>query len=453
MTKPLPLTTRLAFTLGDFAFNLVFTGTSLFLMYVYTDVFGVSPAVAGAIYALALLWDAVTDPVMGVIADRTRTRWGRYRPWVAIGAVPFAASYVLAYWNPGFTGLALVAWIAFTHCFLRTCYTVAGIPFSSLQARLTSDANERATLAGFRMMGAASGGLCVAFITPLLVASSGFDREAHGYVLAAALTAVIAIVILTYVVIVLKEPEQEEPEEAPQQLLGDLGDFFRQFAVNGPLVRVFIVITAIGVAVYMFSKNILYYFKYVLEAPESATLALVTPALMMLLMVPVWVLIAQRISKRRTWMIGASLAAIGFLAFYLNPVRDVGVVMAIIVVIALGTSSFGVLFWSMLPDTVEWGEAHQGVRHEAKVFGFAAFAQKAALGINALLLGLLLEGVGYVANQEQSETTIAGITTIMSLIPLLGLAVSVAALWNYPIDAQCHQALRDKIAARKTGAQ
>lgn len=117
-------------------------------------------------------------------------------------------------------------------------------------------------------------------------------------------------------------------------------------------------------------------------------------------------------------------------------------------VISVGGSSFGVLFWSMLPDTVEWGEAHHGVRHKAKVFGFASFAQKAALGVNALLLGLMLDGVGYKANQAQSAQTLDGITAMMSLIPLLGILVSMALLWKYPIDAKRHAQLRQQIAER-----
>jgi glycoside/pentoside/hexuronide:cation symporter, GPH family len=447
-SKPLSFLAKFGFGAGDFAFNLVFAGTGLFLMYVYTDVFGVSPTIAGLVYAIALAWDAVTDPVMGVIADRTRTRWGRYRPWIAAGAIPLAISYVLAFWNPGFTGVALVIWIAFSHCFLRTAYTVASIPFSSLQARLSSDANERAQLAGFRMMGAACGVLTVAMLTPLVVANLGKGDEARGYVLAAMAAGVLAVIIFAFVVTVMREPAESEDTSPPKAMWSDIGAFFAQFLQNGPLVQVFFVIIAVSMAVTMFSKNVLYYFKYVLEAPESATLALVTPALAMLVLVPVWVFIASKTSKRTAWMIGSTIAAIGYLAFYLNPTKDVRVVMAIIMFIAIGGSSFGVLFWSMLPDTVEWGEAHHGVRHEAKVFGFASFAQKAALGVNALLLGLMLDGVGYKANQNQTAQTLDGITAMMSLIPLLGILVSMAILWKYPIDAKRHAALRQQIGER-----
>ncbi|AMS28598.1 MAG TPA: hypothetical protein DIU09_06010 [Hyphomonadaceae bacterium] len=384
----LPLPAKLAFGLGDFGFNLVWTGTSLFLMYVYTDVFGLSPIIAGSINALALFWDAVTDPVMGMIIDRTRTRWGRYRPWIGFGAVPLAASYVLAFWNPGFEGMALVAWVAFTHCLLRTFYTIAGIPFSSLQARLTSDANERETLAGFRMMRAAMGGLSVALVTPIMVSRAGPAAEGTGYLLAALAAAVLAILIFAYVVAVTREPpETEGASDVIAPFAGDLKSFFSQAVTNGTLIRVFIVIVAVGVAVAMFSKNLIYYFKYILEAPQDVGMALITPALTMLLMVPAWVLRARRTSKRFPWMLGSALAGTGFIAFYFNPIQEVPVVMGVIMLISLCTSSFGVLFWSIVPDTVKWGEAQHGQRHEANVFRLAAFAQKAALGMNALLLG------------------------------------------------------------------
>jgi glycoside/pentoside/hexuronide:cation symporter, GPH family len=448
----LPLTQKVGFGLGDFGFNLVFSGTGLFLMYVYTDVFGISPTVAGAVYALALVWDAVTDPVMGVIADRTRTRWGRYRPWIAAGALPLAISYVLAYWNPGFTGLALIIWVAFTHCLLRTAYTVASIPFSSLQARLTDDANERATLAGFRMMGAASGALTVALATPVVIHTLAPGDEARGYVLAAMGLAGLAVLIFAYVVAVMREPPEGAGAPEPEPLFEGLGDFFAQFARNKPLVQIFLVIIAVSVALTMFSKNVLYYFKYVLQAPEQASIALIAPAVMMILTVPFWVWVANKTSKRTAWMIGSAIASTGYLAFYLNPSTDLRVVMAIIFVMTFGGACFGVLFWSMLPDTVEWGEAFEGVRHEAKVFGFASFAQKAALGLNALLLGISLDAVGYVANQDQTPETLAGITALMSLVPLAGVIASVLILWTYPIDAKRHAELRAQIAARAAKA-
>lgn len=444
---------KLGFGFGDLGYNLVWQGTNFFLLFVYTDVFGVSPTVAGAIYALALIWDAITDPVMGVIADRTRTKWGRYRPWIAIGALPLGIGYTIAYWNPGFQGVALVAWLAFTHCFLRTAFTVANIPYSSLQARLTNDAKERTTLAGFRMMGAAAGGLTVALFTPALVQRLGGGDPAQGFFLAALAAGVLTTLILAYVAIVMREPEDAPTMAPPEPMLRDVGAFFTQLAKNTPLAQIFAVLIIASITLSMFSKNILYYFKYVLDAPPGAeTPALIAVPVAMLLLVPIWVMLANRTSKRFAWLTGSAITVLGFLAFYLNPSRDLGVVYGIVAVIAVGLSSIGVLAWSMLPDTVEWGEAKLGTRHEAKVFGFSAFAQKAALGVNALLLGLMLDAVGYVANTPQTPETINGIVAMMSLVPLTGALAGALIMAFYPIDAKKHAELRTTIAARRVAA-
>jgi GPH family glycoside/pentoside/hexuronide:cation symporter len=453
-TMRVPLPTKLGFGFGDFGYNLVYQGTAFFLLFVYTDIFGVSPTVAGLIYALAMIWDAITDPIMGVIADRTRTRWGRYRPWIAIGAVPLGFGYMLAYWNPGFQGVALVIWLAFSHCFLRTAFTVANIPYSSLQARLTNDAKERTTLAGFRMIGAAAGGLSVALLTPTIVQLLGGGDPGRGFFLAGVAAGVLTTAILLYVAYVMREPEETDAAAAPEPMWRDIGAFGQQLVRNMPLAQMFAALIIASITLTMFSKNILYYFKYVLEAPPGAeTPALIAVPVAMLLLVPLWVVLANRTSKRTAWLIGSAITATGFLAFYLNTVRDLGVTYAIIAVIATGLSSIGVLAWSILPDTVEWGEAKLGTRHEAKVFGFSAFAQKAALGINALLVGLMLDAVGYVANAPQTPETINGIVAMMSLIPLAGTLLTAAIMAFYPIDAKKHAELRAQIAARRAAVQ
>mgnify|MGYP003879858981 CR=1 FL=1 len=445
----LTIPAKFGFATGDFAFNLFWNGIGLFMMFFYTDVLGIDPRIAGTIYFIASVWDAVTDPAMGVLADRTRTRWGRYRPYLLFGAVPLALSYPLAFSNPGLTGAALVAWALFTHCTLRTTYTIVSIPYSSLSARLTNDADERAGLAGWRMIGAASGGLTVAVSTPILAQHLGQGSEANGYFWAACLMGALSVGIFWYCFAMMRERADSVAEKAATipSLGAELSNFFGLFKTNGPLVRMFIAIIVVSLALTMFGKNILYFFKYEMNAPQLAPVALMMPALIMIFCVPLWVMVAQKTSKRTAWLIGGSIAGLGYLAFWFNPSPTPAFVFPIIAVIALGGASFGVLFWSMLPDTVEYGEWKTGVRHEAKVFGFASFAQKAALGLNALILGFLLQGAGYVANQPQTPQTLEAIRAMMSLIPLAGVLISFVVLWRYPIDAQFHRKLREDIAS------
>lgn len=447
-SKTVALPARFGFAIGDVAFNLIWQGTALFLMYFYTDVVGLAPATAGAIYLAAMVWDAVTDPVVATLADRTRTRWGRYRPWILFGALPLALSYPLAFSStPAPDWLSPVVWALITHIVLRTAYTVVGVPFSSLQARLTDDAQERTVLAGFRMFGAASGGLIVVFVTPVLVAAFGPDQEARAYFVAASLAAAICLAALIFCLIAMKEPEEETgAARSATSILHDLKSIGPMFLRNPPLIRVFAIIIVASACLAMFSKNILYFFKYNLERPDLTLWALTLPAFTLFIMIPFWVAVAGRTSKRTALSLGCCTALLGYLLFLAAPATNPVPVFATILLIGLGGSALPVMFWSMLPDTVEYGEAMTGARAEAKTFGFATFAQKAALGINALLLGLLLASAGFEPNVDQTPATLLAIKLIMAGIPALGALIILALLRGYEIDHLRHAELRAEIA-------
>ena len=438
---------RIAFGVGDFSLNLVWQGTALFLMFVYTDVLGIAPAVAGAIYLAAMVWDAATDPVIAVFVERTRTRFGRYRPWLLAGCVPLAISYPVAFSAPPAVFVDPAWWALCTHLFLRTAYTVVGVPFSALQARLTGDADERARLAGFRMFGAALGGLGVVFATPLLVGSFGPEREAEAYFIAASLAGLLTGLGLAYCAVVMREPAEKQERPAPA-LISDLRSIPATFLGNVPLMQVFAIITIASICLGMFSKNVLYYFKYVAGREDLVVFALVMPAALLLVAVPGWVRLATATSKSIALQVGCLLAMVGYAAFWVVPAGQIALLFVAIACIGLGSSALAVLFWSMLPDTVEFGEWNTGVRSEAKVFGFATFAQKAAVGINALLLGVLLDLSGFVANQEQAPDTLFAMEAIMVGIPFLGALTITLIARSYRLDKQLHDNIRRRLAAR-----
>jgi GPH family glycoside/pentoside/hexuronide:cation symporter len=445
--EQVPLPARIAFGVGDFSLNLVWQGTALFLMYVYTDVFGIPPTVAGAIYLAAMVFDAVTDPIIAVFVERTRTRFGRYRPWLLTGCVPLAVSYPLAFSAPPSFEIDVVWWAFGTHLFLRLAYTIVGVPFSALQARLTGDADERARLAGFRMLGAASGGLIVVFATPLVVGSFGLERQTEAYFTAASLAGIFTGLGLAYCAVVMREPAGQDDAPAPS-LINDLRSIPSMFFGNLPLMQVFAIITVASICLGMFSKNVLYYFKYVAGREELAIYALVMPAALLLLAVPGWVKLATATSKSFALQIGCVLAMIGYALFWIVPASQTAFLFAAIACIGLGSSALAVLFWSMLPDTVEYGEWKTGVRTEAKVFGFATFAQKAAVGINALLLGMLLEVSGFAANQMQAPATLVAMEAIMVGIPFIGALTIALIARAYKLDKKVHDEIRQQLAAR-----
>lgn len=447
--KPVPLGTRIGFGIGDFGFLVVWQGTTLFLMYFYTDVMGIDPVVAGAIYLTAMVWDAATDPVIAALAERTRTRWGRYRPWIALGAVPFGASFALAFSTPGDLPVAPWLWALVTHLLLRTAYTVVSMPFNSMQARLTSDANERTVLAGFRMVGAASGGLAIVVLMPLMVQSFSGRGEAYGYLIGASFAGGLAVAGLLYCAAAMREPGAGDESPPHQSLLADIAAIPALVCSNGPLVRVFGVIVIGSICLGMFGKNLLYHFKYDVGREDLTTIALVIPAILLVISTPFWVWLSKRWSKRDALSAGLIIALAGYLLFFFNPSQFMPGAFTAIALIGFGGASLPVMFWAMLPDTIEYGEVRSGVRAESRTFGFATFAQKAAVGINALFLGALLNWSGFQANAELPPDTLVAMKAIMALVPAAGSIVIWLILRGYQLDQATHQDIVKALAERR----
>ncbi len=452
---PLTWGRRLGYSMGDYGFNLYWQSISLFLYFFYTDVLGISPLWAGISFAIASVYDAVSDPIMGSIADRTRTRWGRYRPYLAIGAIPCAVSFGAMFYIPPASGVALIVYATLSHVLFRTFFTLASIPYLAMSANLSSDSGERANLAGMRMMFAASGGLTIAFFLPKLVSSLTGKVAQPYFVVSILIGAIVALILFICFFSTRENDFADEAQDEPmtvrlimREVGRDVFTFWGMLRLNGPLARVFGAIVVIAVALSMFSKCVLYWFKYGLERPDMTPVALVIPALMLLVFAPFWVWFAKRFSKRNAWLLGSVFTSTGYLGFYLNQSTSMTLVLGWIFIIGLGTSAYAVGYWAMLPDTVEYNEWKLGVRNEGKVVGFAAFAQKSALAINAVLLGQLLEMFGYVANQPLSIDTLTGIKVIMCLIPLAGVVLSVAILWRYPITPAFHRKMLDELEVR-----
>ena len=172
---------RAAYGIGDYAICLYWSGVGLYLLYFYTDVVGITPLLAGWIYALGIAWDAITDPFMGYLAERTRTKMGSYRPYIFYGAIPLALSFILLFWVPPFEGIILFIFLLTVNLLHRTCFTIVSVPYSSLTARITDDSDERTKLTTARMIGASFGTLSVSALGFPIVLWFGGGDEAIGF--------------------------------------------------------------------------------------------------------------------------------------------------------------------------------------------------------------------------------------------------------------------------------
>ena len=431
--------------------NFYWQGVGIFLYFFYTEVMRIPPGWAGLAFGIASFWDAVADPIVGALADRTRSRLGQFRPWLMFGAAPCAVSFALLFYTPALTGRWLVTYAIATHILFRTLYAAISIPFGALSARLTLDTTERGTIAMLRLMFAASGALVVAFTVPRLVAVFSDPRQAYfvaAIILASGATAIFAIVICATSEVV----ESTRPDNTSRNpiigFVDDIAGFWLTLRHNRPLALMFAAIIFSGITTTLNGKMLLYWIKYDLKQPEAMTWLLPLPALVLLFVAPMWNRVAQKWSKRNAWWAGTVLSAISLTTFYLINPHNYYLLVPIMIVGATGGSAGFIMFWSMLPDTVEYNEWIRGERSEAKIFGFATFGQKVALAINAVLLGALLSWVGFVADKPQSVQTLADMRAVMCLIPLAGVIGVAVILRGYPIDAKFHAELRNNIAAR-----
>jgi GPH family glycoside/pentoside/hexuronide:cation symporter len=444
----LSLGRKLGFTVGDYACNLYWQSLSIFLLFFYTDAVGLSAATAGFIYMIASIWDGAIDPVIGALADRTRSRYGRYRGYILFGAVPLALTFALLYYKPPLTGTALVVWLLATHMIFRTTYAVLSIPYTSLTARVTSSSKERSTLAGLRIIFAVLAALTISFFTQPLVGAFG-GGQGQGYFGAACVFGVVATLIFPIVFATTREPPIDHDAE-PQLRLRD---YWKAIRLNRAFWVVMACIVCAVICSTTLTKSILYYFKYYLNDEAASRVALSLNAAAGLLITPLWMVASRWIGKRTSWFLASALGLAGLAWFAAVDVRSVALMFGFFVGMNVALLGLYMTFWSMLPDTVEYGEWRSGVRTESFVFGLGQFFLKVSLGFGAGLFGWALDLVGYVPNVAQSASTLHGLKTIMVVLPVVGVFAGCGVMLLYPLRNGVHEQIVEQLDERKRAAR
>jgi GPH family glycoside/pentoside/hexuronide:cation symporter len=298
----LPMTRKLALGAGDFGFNLYWQTAGLYLLFFYTDGLGLPAAAAGLIYMGALIWDAALDPLVGLVADRTRTRLGRYRPYFLFGGVPLALAFAAMFLTPAASTTGAVLWAAAAHVAFRTCYAVVSIPYAALFARVTRDSAQRGDLAGVRMVFATLGAVVVAGLTLPMAKALGVPADPRrGWLIVGLAYGVVATLLILLVAWAARGLDPVEPAALPRPL----GEVVRALAGNRALLIVLGAVLIGSFSGTFFGKNILYYFKYVVGRPELGGAALAVMALTAAACVPVWTWVLRLLGKRVTWLVGA----------------------------------------------------------------------------------------------------------------------------------------------------
>jgi sugar (glycoside-pentoside-hexuronide) transporter len=437
---------KVGYALGDVAANFVFQTLLAFQLIFYTDTFGISTKAAGTLILIVGIGSGFFDPIVGVIADRTQTRWGRFRPWVIATAVPFGIMAVLAFVTPNFSPGGKLAYAYITFILLMAIYSMNNVPYSALTGVMTGDMKERTSLSSYRQVGANSSAFIVQVLALPMVLYFGHGDKAKGYQMTMGLFAVLAIIF--FCVTFFTTQERIQPPPGQESSIGqDLKDLFK----NGPWITLFVVTVLIFVGLSMRTGTMLYYFKYC--AGDERLFSLFNMVGLGLLLVGVMcsTALVKRYGSRNLFIVALALSAAFAGMLILMPATSTTVVIALEGLRQFAWGITAPLLWAMMADVADYSEWKTGRRATAIVFASTVFGLKAGLAIGRAMASWILSLFGYVPNAIQTADSLLGIKLIASVFAALVLFLGVACLFFYKIDTKTNIQMTTELAERRKG--
>jgi glycoside/pentoside/hexuronide:cation symporter, GPH family len=435
---------KAGYGLGDTASHFVWDMVGFWILIFYTDTFGISAAAAGTIMLIARVWDMVSDPLMGVIADRTNTRWGKFRPYLLWMALPYSVLAVLTFTTPDFGTTGKVIYAGVTYFLLMTVFTAINLPYSSLGAVMTADSYERAGLNSYRFIFAFVGQLLVTGTALYLANHFGKGDTAKGYQYTLILFASISFVL--FMITFKSTRERINPPPAQQKnLKKDIGNLFR----NRPWVILFFVGIISFVMFAVQNLTIAYYFKYYIGHEENVQLFNVIGTLALILGIPLSKPLAKRFGKRNVYMASSLISGLFFVLLYLPGSDDIYTIYVLNILAKFTYAPAVPLLWTMLADTADFSEWKFGRRATGLVFSAATFAQKAGWGIGGALAGWMLAIYQFVPNIEQTATSLNGIKMMISVFPGFLYMSCAILLYFYAIDHKTCLLMESELEKRR----
>jgi GPH family glycoside/pentoside/hexuronide:cation symporter len=448
--EPLKFVEKLGYGLGDTASNFFFQVFNIFLLYYYTDIFGLPAAAVGTMFLVTKVVDAVSDPVMGLIADRTTTKWGKFRPYLLWGAIPYGVLGYAMFANPDLSDMGKLIYAYVTYTLMMLAYTAINVPYSALMGVISPSSVERTKVASYRFICAfAAAWLIGTFVTPLKNILGG-GNEAVGFQLTMIIFAVLSVALFWITFATTRE--RVTPVEKKSNIRRDL----RAVLGNGPWIALFIaaIFTLMNIAVR--NGSLMYYFKYYVGDDgtqiflifDKTAVFLSLGLMTMMLGITLTKTLCDYFEKRSLLIVLTVLNAISMAAFYVTPPDQYWLM---VVINCIGTFVIGptpALVWAMYADTADYGEWKTGRRTTALVFSSLQFAQKLGLAVGAGLTGVILGWFGFVANELQSDASLAGIRFIFSVIPAVLALLGTVSIFFYKINSKTVRQIEKDLVAR-----
>lgn len=457
-TKNVPIVERVGYALGDTASNLFFQTFILFITFFYTDVFGISAKAVGTMFLITKIWDAVNDPMMGLIADRTKTRWGKFRPYLLWFAIPFGLIGVLTFTTPNLSVGGKLVYAYITYTLLMMLYTIVNVPYSALMGVISSNARVRTVVSQFRFVAAFFGGLIVQYSALRMVQRFGAGNDALGWQRAMIVLSGLAVVLL-FVTFATTKERVRPPKGQETPLKDDLRDLSKNkpwLMIGGATVfQLMFILIRTGCIIYYFTYFVqdqevmlfgkLYSFSY----QSMVSFFFMSGSVMTILGSVLASYFSKVLGRKNTYagFLGAS-GIFAALFFFLSP-NDVILMFVFQFLVSFALGPVSVLQWAMYTDTADYSELETGRRATGLVMSASLFALKLGVALGASILAWILSGYGYVPNVQQTATSLLGIRMAMSFYATIPALIGAGLMFFYPLTNEKMVEIEEKLNARR----
>ena len=439
---------KLGYGLGDTASHFVWDMVGFWLLFFYTDVYKIPAAAAGTIMLVARFWDMAIDPVIGIVSDRTQTRWGKFRPYILFGAVPYAVLSILTFTTPNFGETGKIIYAGATYVLLMTAYAAVNLPYSSLAAVMSSDTYERAGLNTYRFICAFIGQFVVTGLALTLAKYFGGGDKAQGFQYTVIVFGILSLVF--FFITFMTTKERVQPSTAlPSSIKEDVKNLFKN--------RPWMILACVGIISFvMFAMQnaaIAYYFKYYIGKEDSVQWFNVIGTVALIVALPLSKPLAKAFGNRNVFIGSSLISGLFFISLYLPGEKDIVSIYVLNILAKMAYAPAVPLLWTMIADSSDYSEWKTGRRATGLYFSAATFAQKAGWGIGAAIAGWILTVYQYVPNAAQTETSIHGIKLLVSVIPGVLYMSCAVFMFFYTIDAKTTDRMKTDLDARRAQAR
>ncbi len=441
------------YALGDTASNLFFQTFNIFLIYFYVDVWGIPAAAVSTMMIVVRLFDAVNDPLMGLVCDRTRTRWGKYRPYLLWMAIPYGVCGYLLFASPDLSDGGKLVYAYATYTAMLVAYTAINVPYCAMLGVISSSSRTRTVASTFRFVGAFTGGLAITLLVRPLVAALGDGNEVAGFKSTMAIFA-FASIALFWVTFAATKERVEPPVGQRTNVKEELGELMR----NGPWIALLFSAIFSTTFIVLRAGSTLFYFKYVVGADntpilfntfDTVTVFLSSGMFCQILGTACYGLVARVADKRTSAVVLTMITAVCYGAFFFVPADAFGLQLFLNGLGAFAAGPTSALVWAMYADVADYGEWKFGRRSTALVYSASLFALKTGSMIAGWLTPLFLAAFGFVRDADQTTTALLGITLAFSLGPFVFATLKAIALWIYPLKQAQVDEIEQALAARR----